>query len=179
MRVGHVRHERKRSTPLAEWEPWGGAFGASIGGAAMHNVAVHGAVAWDGGRSARTSSRGKIMPWRIPRRSPMAKCSRIASPDVRRRQDFAVVRPWAAIRGEKLRRCILGRLFVAIFLLHAFPKGPRTGKAPLPGNISPSCIQNELALARYARHVSEKRRKPPFGDAPRADLAREGRFSPH
>lgn len=98
---------------------------------------------------------------------------------VRRRQDFAVGRSWAASRGNILARCVLGRLAVAIFSLHASPKGLRTGKAPLPGNISPPCIQNELALAGFARHVSEKRCKSPLEDTPRAYLAREGRFSLH
>ena len=110
---------------------------------------------------------------------PCEPAVRAAFPNVRRRQDFAVVRSWAAVRGNILARCVLGRPSVAIFSLHASPKGPRTGKAPLPGNISPPCIQNELALARYARHVSEKPRKPPFGNAPREDLAREGPFSLH
>ena len=68
---------------------------------------------------------------------------------------------------------------MAIFSLHVSQKRPRTGKAPLPGNISPPCIQNELALARSARHASEKPRKSPFGNAWRADLAREGPFSLH
>ena len=86
-------------------------------------------------------------------------------PNVRRRQDFAVVRSWAAIRGNFSPWCVPGRQSVAIFSLHASLKGPRTGKAPLPGNISPPCIQNELALARFARHVSEKRCKSPFGNA--------------
>lgn len=68
---------------------------------------------------------------------------------------------------------------MAIFSLHVSLKGPRTGKASLPGNISPPCIQNELALARYARHVSEKPRKSPLEDASREYLARKGPFSPH
>ena len=41
-------------------------------------------------------------------------------------------------------------------------KRPRTGKGPLRGNVSPPCIQNELALARYACHVSEKPCKSPW-----------------
>ena len=68
---------------------------------------------------------------------------------------------------------------MAIFSLHASQKGPRTGKSPVRGNISPPCIQNELALAGYARHVSEKPRKSPFGDAPRGYLARKGPPSLH
>ena len=58
----------------------------------------------------------------------------------------------------------------------AFPKGPRTGKAPLRGNISPSCIQIQLVLARYARHVSKRPRKAPLGNTPREHLAAKGRF---
>ena len=66
---------------------------------------------------------------------------------------------------------------MAAFSLHAFPKGPRTGKAPLPGNISPPCIRNEPASARYSRHASEKPCQQSFGDAPREDLATKGPFS--
>ena len=79
--------------------------------------------------------------------------------------------------GKTMPRCVLGRRSVAAFSLHAFPKGPRTGKAPVRGNISPPCIRNELASARYARHVSEKPRKQPFENTPREDLARKGPFS--
>ena len=58
----------------------------------------------------------------------------------------------------------------------AFPKGPRTGKAPVRGNISPACIQIQLVLARYARHASRKPRRAPLGNAPREHLAAKGRF---
>ena len=58
----------------------------------------------------------------------------------------------------------------------AFPKGPRTGKAPVRGNISPACIQIQLVLARYARHASKKPRRAPLGNAPREHLAAKGRF---
>ena len=109
----------------------------------------------------------------------MATYARDALSAVRRRRDVREMRSQAPGDGKFSPWCVLGRLAVAIFSLHASPKGPRTGKAPLPGNISPPCIQNELALARYARHVSEKPRKPPFGNAWRADLAREGPFSLH
>ena len=60
----------------------------------------------------------------------------------------------------------------------AFPKGPRTGKTPVRGNISPACIQIRLILARYARYVSEKPRRAPLGNAPRGHLAAKGAFSP-
>ena len=53
----------------------------------------------------------------------------------------------------------------------AFPKGPRTRKTPVRGNISPLCIQIQLILARYAWHVSGKPRKAPLGNTPREHLA--------
>ena len=86
----------------------------------------------------------------------MARSSRNAFSSDWRRQYFAAMRSRAAVRGKISPWCVPRRQSVAIFSLHASPKGPRTGKAPLPGNISPPCIQNELGLARYARHVSEK-----------------------
>ena len=85
----------------------------------------------------------------------------------------------ASDSGKISPRCVFGRRSVAAFSLHAFPKGPRTGKAPVRGNISPPCIQNELALARYARRASEKPRKQSSGNTPREDLARKGPFSLH
>ena len=57
-----------------------------------------------------------------------------------------------------------------------FPKGPRTAKTPLDGNISLACIQIQLILARYACYVSEKPRKAPLGNTPREHLAAKGRF---
>ena len=68
---------------------------------------------------------------------------------------------------------------MAIFSLHVSQKGPRTRKGGLRGKIRAPCIQNELALARCARHVSEKPRKSPSEDTPREDLARKGPFSLH
>ena len=86
----------------------------------------------------------------------------------------------SASDGDKvLARCVPGRQSVAIFSLHVSQKGPRTGKSPLPGKIRTPCIRNELTLARYARHVSEKPRKPPSEDTPREDLARKGHLSLH
>ena len=55
-------------------------------------------------------------------------------------------------------------------------KGPRTGKTPVRGNISPACIQIQLILARYACYVSKKPRKAPLGNTPREHLAAKGRF---
>ena len=78
-----------------------------------------------------------------------------------------------------LTLCVPGCLTMAIFCPGVSQKRPRTGKGPLRGNISPPCIQNELALARYARHASEKPRKPPSGDTPREYLAGKGPFSLH
>ena len=148
-------------------------------------------------RSSRMRSRatgsGKISPRCVPGRSTMAKRSRNAFPGVRRWQDCALMRSWpdwqwqysramrsrGSCRGEIPPRCVPGRQFVASFALHASQKWSRTGKSPVRGKIRAPCIRNELALAGYARHASEKPRKPPFGNAPREDLARKGRFSLH
>ena len=125
------------------------------------------------------SGSGEICADCVPQRPTAAIFRRGTFPGGRSWQYSRAMRSQAASRGDKLLQCVLGRLAVAIFSFHASPKGPRTGKAPLPGNISPPCIQNELALARYARHASEKRRKSPLEDTPRAYLAREGPFSLH
>ena len=82
-------------------------------------------------------------------------------------------------RGKISPRCVPGRPSVTIFSLHVSQKGPRTGKTPLPGKIRTPCIRNELALARYARHASEKPRKQSSEDTPREDLARKGYLSLH
>ena len=68
---------------------------------------------------------------------------------------------------------------MASFALHVSQKGPRTRKEGLRGKIRAPCIQNELALAGCARHVSEKPRKSPSEDTPRKDLARKGHLSLH
>ena len=101
----------------------------------------------------------------------------MCSPGVRQWQDIAAVRFRGSSRGEIMPWCVPGRRSMAAFSLHAFPKGPRTGKAPLPGSISPPCIRNEPASARHARRASEKPRKRAFGDAWREDLATKGPFS--
>ena len=121
---------------------------------------------------------GKTLAKCVPRRPTVARSRRDAFSGCRPWQYFAVVRfRGGSSRGEIMPWCVLGRRSVAAFSLHAFPKGPRTGKAPLPGSISPPCIRNGLASARYARYVSEKPRKPPSEDTPREDLARKGPFS--
>lgn len=66
---------------------------------------------------------------------------------------------------------------MARFSLDVFQIGRRTGKMPLPGNISPLCIQNELVLARFARRVSNKPCKQPFGNTPSDNLAMKGSLS--
>ena len=99
------------------------------------------------------------------------------SPGVRQWQDLAVVRFRGSSRGEIMPWCVPGRRSVAAFSLHAFPKGAAQRKAPLPGSISPPCIRNEPASARYSRHASEKPCKHACGDAPREDLATKGPFS--
>lgn len=106
-------------------------------------------------------------------------------------QSFAVARFRAASHGEispvacsrtlgdgkMLAKCISRRSTVARYRSDAFPKGPRTKKMPVRGKILPPCIQNELVLARFARYASENRRKAPFGNAPREDLAVKVPFS--
>ena len=95
--------------------------------------------------------------------------------------------------GDKvLAQCVPGRFAVARFRRGAFPGGnpwqvlrsmyPKRGlgrEGGLRGKIRAPCIQNELALARCARHASEKPRKPPSEDTPREYLARKGPFSLH
>ena len=95
------------------------------------------------------------------------------------RQDSAAVRSRALADGKILAKCVPGRQSVANFALHASRKRPRTGKSPVRGKIRAPCIRNELAMAGYARYASEKPRKPPFGNARREDLARQGHFSLH
>ena len=91
----------------------------------------------------------------------------------------ATMRSRAPCSGNILPWCVPGRQSAASFALHVSQKVPRTGKAPLPGNISLPYIQNELTLARFARHVSEMPCKSPFGNTPREDLATKGVFSLH
>ena len=138
-----------------------------------------------------TPCRGNIPPWCVPGRRSVAAFRRDAFPGSRSWQHSAVVRFRGGRRWQNARemrspasdsgkispRCVFGRRSVAAFSLHAFPKGHRTGKAPLPGSISPPCIRNEPASARYSRHASEKPCKQSFGDAPREDLATKGPFS--
>ncbi len=78
--------------------------------------------------------------------------------------------------GKISPRCVPELPAMARYRPDAFPKGPRTGKAPVRGNISPACIRIQLILARYACHVSEKPRKAPLGNTPREHLAAKGRF---
>lgn len=94
-------------------------------------------------------------------------------------QDVANMRSRALADGKILAKCVPGRQSVTSFALHASQKWLRTGKSPVRGNILPPCIQNELAMAGYARYASEKPRKPPFGNARREDLARKDPFSLH
>ena len=127
----------------------------------------------------RDRRHGNVCPRCALGSSAMARCSRNALLSVRQWQYVDAMHPLAPGDGDISTLCVSQRPTVAIISLHASQKRLRTEKAPLPGNISPPCIQNELALARYARHVSEKPRKPPFGNAWRADLTREGPFSLH
>ena len=104
-------------------------------------------------------------------------CARNALSAVRRRQGAREMHSQAPGGGDMLTLCVPGCLTMAIFCPGVSQKRPRTGKGPLRGNISPPRIRNELALARYARHASEKPCKQLFGNTPREDLARKGRFS--
>ena len=103
--------------------------------------------------------------------------SRGAFPSALPWQDFTTVRSRALADGKMLAKCVPGRQSAASFALHASRKRPRTGKSPVRGSILPPCIQNELALAGYARHASEMPRKSPPEDTPREDPARKGHFS--
>ena len=67
---------------------------------------------------------------------------------------------------------------MATYRPDAFMKGPRTGKAPLRGNISPACIQIQLVLARYARHASKKPRRAPLGEYTARTSCHHGALSP-
>ena len=78
--------------------------------------------------------------------------------------------------GKISPRCVPKLPAMARLRPDAFPKGPRTRKTPVRGNISPACIQIQLVLARYARHASEKPRRAPLGNTPREHLAAKGRF---
>ena len=120
---------------------------------------------------------GKMPSRSILEGAAVARCSHGAFPGCRPWRYLAVVCFRVVGHGKISPRCVPGRRSVAAFSLHAFPRGPRMGKAPVCGNISPPCIRNELASARYARHASEKPCKRAFGDAPREDLARKGPFS--
>ena len=66
---------------------------------------------------------------------------------------------------------------MARFSLDVFQIELRTGKIPLLGNISLLCIQNELVLARFARRVSNKPYKQPFGNTLCENIARKDPFS--
>ena len=95
------------------------------------------------------------------RANPSCALSRFAKPpcellpNVRRRQDFAVVRSWAAVRGNILARCVPRWPSVAIFRRGAFPGGypwqysrfmhPRRGLGR----------EKRPFLATYRRHVSK------------------------
>lgn len=140
---------------------------------------------------------GKISPWCVLRRRSMAvfHFMRFQRGPGREKHPFLAIfrscafsgcQPWrdfsvACSRtladGKMLAKCVSRRSRVARYRSDAFPKGPRTEKILVRGKVSRRCIQNELALARFARYASEKRRKVPFGNAPREDLAAKGPFS--
>lgn len=143
------------------------------------------------------SGSGKVSPWCVPRRRSVAvfhfmrfqrglgrekrpflaifrSCAFSGCQPWR---DFAVACSQTLADGKTLAKCVSRRSTVARYRSDAFPKGPRTKKMPVRGKILPPCIQNELVLARFARYASENRRKAPFGNAPREDLAVKVPFS--
>lgn len=73
-------------------------------------------------------------------------------------------------------RCIPQCLAMAINRHRVFPKGPRTGKRTLRGNISPLCIQIKLIMARIDPHVFVLPCKMPLGNTLSEDLAAKGRY---
>ncbi len=128
----------------------------------------------------RAVGHGSICPRSaFPRCRRITTCARNALSAVRRRQGAREMHSQAPGGGDMLTLCVPRCLTMAIFCPDVSPKRPQTGKRPLRGNISPPCIQNELALARYARHASEKPCKSPLEDTPREYLARKGPFSLH
>lgn len=114
-------------------------------------------------RSSRMRSRatgsGNILARCVPGRSTMAKCSRDAFPSVRRWRDCALMRPWPDWQWQY--SCAV------------------RSRASIRGKIPPRCVLGRQSVARYARHASEKPRKPSFGNAPREDLAMKGPLSLH
>ena len=110
----------------------------------------------------RCRSVGKTLRICVPRRLPMAKCSRDAFPSVRRWRDCALMRPWpdwqwqytramrsrGPCRGKIPPRCVPGRQSVAIISPHVSQKGSRAGKSPLPGKIRTPCIRKRAGFGR-------------------------------
>ena len=100
----------------------------------------------------RALTDGKMFAKCVPRHPTVAICSRDAFPGGNPWQVLRSMHPKSGLGREN-------RQFAARFARHA--------------------SENGLALARYARHASEMPRKQPFGNTPREDLARKGRFSLH
>ncbi len=126
-------------------------------------------------------------------RLAVAVCRRCAFSDVCRWQGIDAMHSQAPGDGRICAKCVLGRLVVTRFRHGAFPGGnpwqvlrsmhPESGlgreNRQLLARSARHASGNGLALARCARHVSEKPRKSPSEDTPREDLARKGPFSLH
>ena len=157
-RAGYGGNEHAAPCAAEGWLCW--RYAAAV----RHRAVGHGSIcprsAFPGGRRITT-------------------CARNALSAVRRRQGAREMHSQAPGGGDMLTLCVPGCLTMAIFCPGVSQKWPRTGKGPLRGNISPPCIQNELVLARYARHVFEKPCKSPLEDTLREYLARTGPFSLH
>lgn len=80
------------------------------------------------------------------------------------------------LRVKRRAVCSPQRLAMAINCRRVFPEGPRTGKRPLRGNISPLCIQIKLIMARIDPHVFVLPCKMPLGNTSSEDLAAKGRY---
>ena len=153
--------------------------------------AVGRSVPWDAGRA---SSRGKIMPWCVPGRLPVAKCSRNAFPGVRQWQDLAAACFRAAIRGSFFASCVpegasdgkSAPSWQHIAAMHpkragfgeicapCIRKAPQTGVRRCTARIS--CHEDALFAAR-APQIMHGARILPFLGAPfeRFDLSWVGR----
>ena len=92
----------------------------------------------------------------FPRRSTVTRFSRDAFPGALPWQDSAAVCSRAAIRGKFCAPCI--------------PKGAPEENRPFLARFARRASKTGWLLARCARHVFEKPRKPPLEDAPREYL---------
>ena len=127
----------------------------------------------------------QVLHWCVSGRLAMARLCPDAFPGTRRWQNAREIRSPASDGGNILARCVPGRFAVARFRRDAFPGGnpwqffhsmyPKRGlgreNRQFVARFTRHASENGLALAGYARHASEKPRKPPLEDTPREYLA--------